>query len=164
MERLIALADKAIRAATSFDWLALLVARLTVGVLFVSTGWGKVHSLDKVTAYFVELKIPMPGLNAVVASFTELVGGALLVVGLGSRLASVPLIVTMIVALVTAKRAEIHGLADLFGEVEWTYIALLFVILIVGPGKASLDGLIAKRRRTTAASSSAGGGRAPTRG
>jgi putative oxidoreductase len=150
MDRIIKLVDKAIGIAKTFDWLALLVARLTVGVLFVSTGWGKVHNLDKITEYFVELKIPMPGINAVMASFTELVGGALLVLGLGSRFASGPLFITMIVALITAKRAEIHGLPDLFGEIEWTYLALLFVILVVGPGKASLDGLITKRRKVTA--------------
>jgi putative oxidoreductase len=150
MQRLIALADKAVRTAKTFDWLALLLARLTVGVLFVSTGWGKVHDLGKVADYFAELKIPMPALNAFVASWTELIGGSLLVIGLASRLASVPLVVTMIVALITAKRAEIHGLPDLFGEIEWTYLALLVVIAIVGPGKASVDGFIAKRRRALA--------------
>lgn len=153
MKRWVGLREKALGAAKKLDWLALLVARLTVGVLFVSTGWGKVHSIEKVTEFFVELKIPMPGLNAVVASWTELVCGALLVVGLGSRLASVPLVVTMIVALLTAKRMEIHGVADLFGEVEWTYIALLLVIAVIGPGKASIDALIAKRRGDVEASS-----------
>ena len=121
------------------------MARLTVGVLFVSTGWGKVHNLDKVASFFAELGIPMPGLNATVASYTELLCGSLLVIGLASRLASLPLVVTMIVAILTAKRAEVHGLADLFGLVEWTYIALLLVIAAVGPGLASADAAIAKR-------------------
>ncbi len=152
MNRLFELGEKALGVARKLDWVALLIARLTVGVLFVSTGWGKVHSIEKVTEFFVELKIPMPGLNAVVASWTELVCGALLVVGLGSRLASLPLVVTMIVALLTAKRMEIHGFADLFGEVEWTYIALLLVIAVLGPGKASVDALIVKRRGAVAAS------------
>lgn len=136
---------RSIGAAKKLDWLALLVARLTVGVLFVSTGWGKVHSLGKVTEYFAELQIPMPGLNAVVASYTELICGALLTVGLASRLASLPLMVTMTVALLTAKKAEIHGLPDLFGEVEWTYFAILLIVVALGPGAASLDKLIAIR-------------------
>lgn len=151
MTGIVRLAEKAKLAVKSLDWLALLVARLTVGVLFLSTGWGKVHNLDKVTEYFVELKIPMAGVNAIAASFTELVCGALLVVGLGSRLASPPLIVTMIVALVTAKRAEIHGVADLFGQVEWTYVALLLVVVVAGPGKASLDAVVSKRRAPASA-------------
>ena len=105
MNALFSLRERAVALAKKFDWVALLVARLTVGVLFVSTGWGKVHDLAKVTSFFTELGIPMPGLNATVASYTELVCGSLLVVGLASRLASLPLVVTMIVAILTAKRA-----------------------------------------------------------
>jgi len=129
----------ALEILKKLDWLPLLVARITVGVLFVSTGWGKVHNLDKITEYFTELKIPMPGLNAVLASYTELICGSLLVLGLASRLAAAPLIVTMTVAILTALRDKIHGLPDLFAQVEFTYIALLLVIVVLGPGKAALD-------------------------
>jgi putative oxidoreductase len=139
-----------VAGAKKLDGLVLLVARLTVGVLFVSTGWGKVHHLAKVTEFFTELGIPMPAVNAVVASFAELVCGALLVVGLASRLASLPLVATMVVALLTAKRDDIHGLADLFGLVEWTYIALLLVIAVVGPGALSADFAIVRRMRSRA--------------
>ena len=74
----------------------------------------------------------------------------LLIVGLASRLAALPLVVTMIIALLTAKLDEIHGLPDLFGEVEWTYIAILLVIAAVGPGKASLDARVAPRLHAAA--------------
>jgi putative oxidoreductase len=141
MNRLIALATSVLAMAKRLDSVALLVARLTVGVLFVSTGWGKVHNLAKVTEYFGELHIPAPAFNATLASFTELGCGALLVLGLASRLAAAPLMVTMTVA----KLAEIHGLPDLFGEVEWTYLVLLLVIVVFGPGKASLDALVRSR-------------------
>jgi putative oxidoreductase len=145
MNRLIALATSVLAMAKRLDSVALLVARLTVGVLFVSTGWGKVHNLAKVTEYFGELHIPAPAFNATLASFTELGCGALLVLGLASRLAAAPLMVTMTVAILTAKLAEIHGLPDLFGEVEWTYLVLLLVIVVFGPGKASLDALVRSR-------------------
>jgi putative oxidoreductase len=122
------------------------VGRFTLGVLFMSTGWGKVHSLDKVTAFFAELGIPMPAFNAYVVSFTELVGGALLLVGLASRFAALPLIVSMLVAILTAQRDQVHGLADLFGLVEWTYAALLLWVAVAGPGKWSLDHLLFARK------------------
>ena len=124
------------------DFVAPATARLTLGVLFMSTGWGKVHSLDKVTAFFTELGIPAPGFHAPFVSFVELIGGALLLVGLGSRLAAVPLMVSMLVAIVTAQRDQVHGLADLFGLVEWTYFALLLFIAASGPGRLSLDHLL----------------------
>jgi putative oxidoreductase len=148
-----ALLDRALATGKKLDSTALLIARLTVGVLFVSTGWGKVHNLAKVTEFFTELHIPAPAFNATLASVTELVCGALLVVGLASRLAALPLVVTMIVALLTAKLDEIHGLPDLFGEVEWTYIAILLVVATAGPGKASLDALVAPRLRAAAGQS-----------
>jgi putative oxidoreductase len=139
--------ERALQMTPTLHWIALGVARWTVGLEFVSTGWGKVHHLDRVAAYFGELGIPAPGANAVLASFTELVCGTLLVAGLGSRLAACPLIVTMVVAIVTAKRDEVHGLTDLVGLVEWTYIAILGVVFLLGPGAASLDAVIAKVRR-----------------
>ena len=150
MNALDVLLNRALATGKKLDSTALLIARLTLGVLFVSTGWGKVHNLAKVTQFFTELHIPAPAFNATLASFTELICGALLVVGLASRLAALPLVVTMIVALLTAKLDEIHGLPDLFGEVEWTYIALLLVVATAGPGKAYLDTLVAPRFRAAA--------------
>jgi putative oxidoreductase len=133
--------ERALSVVSRLDWLGPLVARLTLGVLFVSTGWGKVHDLEKVTHFFMELGIPAPGLNAHVVSFVELIGGALLVVGFASRLAALPLIVSMAVAILTAQREQLHGLPDLFGLVEWTYLALLLWVALAGPGKVSLDHL-----------------------
>jgi putative oxidoreductase len=127
------------------QWLALLLARLSVGLLFLSTGWGKVHSIPKVTAFFQELHIPAPGLNAVVVAYSELICGALLVLGLLTRLATVPLIVSMIVAILTAKLADIHGVFDLVGAEEFTYLCMLVVILAMGPGKAAIDQVVAQR-------------------
>jgi len=101
-----------------------------------------VHNLDKVTAYFTELHIPAPAFQAVFVSYVEVICGSLLFVGLASRLATIPLIVSMIVALITAKAEDIHGLSDLFGTVELTYIALMVWIAIAGPGRYSVDRLI----------------------
>jgi putative oxidoreductase len=144
MKALLERMDGVLRTVKKLEWLALLVARLTVGVEFVSTGWGKVNNLAKVTSYFGELGIPAPGFNAAFASFTELFCGALLVLGLGSRLAACPLAVTMLVAIATAKKGELHGVTDLVGFVEWTYIAILVVVVVFGPGSASIDTFMRK--------------------
>jgi putative oxidoreductase len=134
-----------LRVLERLQWFPPLLARITLGVLFMSTGWGKVHNLDKVTSFFVELGIPMPAFNAAFVSYLELIGGALLLVGLLSRLAALPLAVSMIVALITAKAGDIHGLADLFGTVEFTYLVLLIAVAVGGPGAVSLDRLLARR-------------------
>jgi putative oxidoreductase len=133
-----------------------LLARVTVGVLFMSTGWGKVHSLDKVAAFFAELHIPAPAFQATMVSYVELIGGALLLVGLASRFAAIPLIVSMVVAIVTAKRDDVHGLADLFGLVEWTYLALLVWIALAGAGSVSLDRVLFASKKPSARSAATG--------
>ncbi len=145
MTRWIAMATRLLALVKRLDSAALLVARLTVGVLFISTGWGKVHNLASVTEYFGQLHIPAPAFNATLVSWTELLGGTLLVLGLASRLAALPLMVTMTVAILTALSEKIHGLPDLFGQVEWTYLVILLVIVVFGPGRASLDALLRSR-------------------
>jgi putative oxidoreductase len=144
-----ALRVRALDLTSKLDWAAPLVARITLGVLFVSTGWGKVHDLEKVASFFTELGIPMPQVNAVLVSFVELVGGGLLLLGLASRLSALPLLASMAVAILTAQRENVHGLPDLFGLVEWTYLALLLWVALAGPGKASLDHLLVTKRRRT---------------
>jgi putative oxidoreductase len=133
--------ERALSVVSKLDWLGPFAARFTLGVLFVSTGWGKVHDLEKVTGFFMELGIPAPAFNAHMVSFVELIGGALLLVGLASRLAALPLAASMAVAILTAQREQVHGLPDLFGLVEWTYLALLLWVALAGPGKLSLDHL-----------------------
>lgn len=131
------------------DFLGPLIARITLGVLFISTGWGKVHNLEKVAAFFAELHIPAPAIQATFVSYVELIGGALVLIGLVTRLAAVPLLISMAVAIATAKAAEVHGLPDLFGLVEWTYLAMLAWLALAGPGRASLDRLIFGRSEQT---------------
>ncbi len=126
-------------------WLAPLLGRLAVGLVFMSTGWGKVHNLDKVTHFFETLHIPMPAINAVVVGYSELICGTLLVLGLATRLATIPLVVSMIVAILTAKLPDIHNLFDLVGADEFTYLCVLVMVAIIGPGAASLDNPVAKR-------------------
>jgi putative oxidoreductase len=127
------------------DWLAPLLGRLAVGLLFMSTGWGKVHDIGKVTQFFEHLGIPAPGFNAVLVGYSELICGSLLVLGLFARLATVPLIASMTVAILTAKRSELHGVFDLVGFDEFTYLVVLVMIAILGPGKIALDYALSRR-------------------
>jgi putative oxidoreductase len=73
----------------------------------------------------------------------------LLLAGLFTRVAAVPLMGTMVVAILTAKRDEIHDLADLVGLNEFAYLALFLWLAVAGPGKLSLDYLVRRllRRR-----------------
>src|SRR5579859_3807913 len=136
---------RALRELARVQWLAPLLGRLAVGLLFLSTGWGKVRHIPNVTAFFTSLGIPLPGLNAVVVGYSELIGGALLTLGLLTRLATIPLMISMVVAILTAKLADLHNPFDLVSFDEFTYLVVLAMILIIGPGEVSLDRLVLRR-------------------
>jgi putative oxidoreductase len=121
-----------------------LLARLSVGVIFAQSGWGKLGALGDTTAFFAELGIPAPGFHAGLVAITELVGGLAVAVGLGTRFASVPLAFTMLVAIATAKREDIDGLASLLALDEFTYLAVFAWLAVAGSGAASIDGLIVR--------------------
>jgi putative oxidoreductase len=130
--------------ADRLAWAGPTLARWTVGWIFVLSGWGKLHDLDRVIQYFGELRIPHPELQAPFAAGTELVCGALVLVGLFTRVASVPLIVTMTVAILTAQKENVASVGDLFGLIEWCYVALLVWLGVAGPGPLSLDALLVR--------------------
>lgn len=145
MERVESLREGALGVLSKLHAVAPLLGRLAVGLVFMSTGWGKVHNVEKVTAFFTSLGIPAPHFQAILVGYSELLCGTGLVVGLLTRLATVPLIVSMIVALLTAKRPDIHGLFDLVACDEFTYLVVLVMIAILGPGAWSLDALLVRR-------------------
>ena len=134
-----------LRVAAALRWLPPTVARLAVGWVFLQSGWGKLHNLEKVVGFFTSLGLPAPAFQARLVACTELVCGALILVGLATRVAAIPLIITMIVALATALKADIHGLGDLFGTSEFLYVALLLWLGAYGAGPLSLDRFVAKR-------------------
>ena len=118
--------------------IAPLIARLTIGWVFVATGWGKLHNLQGIIEYFTELGIPYPQYQAPFASANEFV-----LVGLATRIASIPLIIVMFVAIKTAQWGNVDSLSSFFGLTEWAYVAIFAWLAIAGPGPISLDRLIA---------------------
>ena len=129
--------------------LLLLVIRGWWGWSFFLTGKGKLMNLGKTTEFFASLDIPLPKLNAIVAGSTECLGGFLLLVGLFSRLVSVPLIFTMAVAYATADKDALHAIfsdPDKFtGATPFLFLLASVIVFVFGPGKLSLDALLFKR-------------------
>ena len=127
----------------------LLAIRLYWGWQFFQTGKGKLMNLDRITEFFQSLHIPMPKLNACLAGGTECFGGLLLLLGLGSRLVSLPLIFTMIIAYVTADLDKVKAIfsdPDKFvTAAPFLFMFAAVIVLAFGPGKFSLDWLIGKK-------------------
>ena len=144
--KLEALRTRVLTRLEGLSWVGPLAVRLSLGAVFLGTGWGKLHNLGQVTSFFTELGIPFPAAQAALVSGIELVGGTLILVGLFTRFAALPLMGTMVVAILTAKRPEIDGIRSLLAFDEFTYLAGFLWLLVAGPGKASLDWLFFARR------------------
>src|SRR5215470_14967742 len=144
--KLEALRSRSLAHLEGVSWVGPLAVRLSLVAVFFDTGWGKVHNLAQVTSFFTELGIPFPAAQAAFVSGVELVGGTLILLGLFTRLAALPLMGTMVVAILTAKRPEIDGIRSLLAFDESTYLAGFLWLFVAGAGKASLDWLIFTRK------------------
>ncbi|MES2996988.1 MAG: DoxX family protein [Verrucomicrobiota bacterium] len=129
----------------------LLAIRLYWGWQFFQTGLGKLGNLGKTSAFFNELRIPFPAINATLAGTVECVGGIFLILGLASRLTALPLIITMIVAYLTA---DLDAVKNVFSDSDSFVTAAPFLFLLAavivfafGPGKFSIDHFLARKFR-----------------
>jgi putative oxidoreductase len=130
------------RVSRHLMWLAPLFARITVGWVFLLSGWGKLHNLPQVTENFVGWGIPFPQFFTPLTSGIEFLGGLFLLLGLFTRISAGALGVTMIVAIKAAKWADVDSLETLLGFDEFEYLALFLWLAIAGAGAASLDHLL----------------------
>jgi putative oxidoreductase len=145
LNKLVALYLKVIAQVDKLKGLVPLIIRLSVGIPFVVTGWGKLHNLDQIIGYFTSLGIPAPQIQAPFVAGLEFFGGIALILGLGARFFAAPMMMTMVVAILTAKRDKIEDWTDLFDFIEWHYLVFFLVIALIGAGPFSLDYLIGKK-------------------
>ena len=139
---LIGIARKTLELLPKFGWVALLLTRLFVGYFFLETGWGKLHNLDGFAMRFAQWGIPHPAFNAALSAYTEFIGGALTIAGLGTRLVSIPMIINMIVAIVAVNIKSVSSLND-FVELDEPLYALSFLwLFFFGPGFVSMDAFV----------------------
>lgn len=122
----------------------LLALRLLYGGQYILTGHGKLVHLDRTTQFFASLHLPAPGFQAVLVGCNEFFGGILLVLGLGTRFATVPLTISMIVAYLTAERADAFQSLDNFtSAAPFQFLLACLLLMAFGPGRASVDALLA---------------------
>jgi putative oxidoreductase len=128
----------------------LLIARVSVGFMFLSGAFAKIGGVVGFGEFFATLGIPIPGVAAFVIAWLELIAGVLLLVGLGTRVAAGLLAATMIVAsaLVTfpalvSKHADAFAIfSGYFYAPEWLLLIILAGLVLVGAGRFSLDALL----------------------
>jgi putative oxidoreductase len=126
----------------------LLILRLYFGWGFILAGLGKLQNVHETAEYFAGLNIPMPTFNVYMAGTTETICGCLLLLGAASRIITIPLIGTMIVAYRTAHTDQWKALFDsatratFFKAPPFPYLFTCLVVLLFGPGLLSIDGVL----------------------
>lgn len=122
--------------------------RLYWGFQFMQDGWGKLTHLDKVAGFFATLNLPAPGATALAVALVELIGGALFLAGIASRLVSLVLFVNMTMAYLSVPDDRTNFLhffsnpSDFYGATPYTYWFAALLILILGPGAIAIDTLM----------------------
>jgi len=142
------LTDRFERFFSPLGNVVLLVLRLVWGWQFLTTGLGKLQNHARVTEFFSTLGVPAPGANAWFVGSLEMVGGALLLLGLLSRPIALLLTGNMLVAYVTADRPALLGVfrdldAFLRADPFW-FLFVSIAVLTLGPGAVSLDRLLTR--------------------
>ena len=124
--------------------LALLIARIGLGIVFIAHGWQKFDEtgVDGVAAGFGEMGVPAPELAAYYSTFVELIGGAMLLVGAFTAVAGVLLALDMLGALLFMHIDK--GVFVTGGGFELV-VALgvgALLVAVFGAGRYSVDGLL----------------------
>lgn len=89
--------------------------------------------------------LPAPALNAYMATTVEALGVVLLVLGLGTRIIAIPLIIKMFVAIFTVHWKNGFAAGDNGFQIPFYFVIMLFTLLVNGSGKFSIDYFIRKK-------------------
>jgi putative oxidoreductase len=120
--------------------IALLILRVSIGVLMAHHGYQKLTKFQEIEPKFMEFLGLSRSISLSLTIGAELFCSLALVLGLLTRLALIPLIIAMCVAVFQAHHGEVFG----DGEHAFMYMIVYVALLITGPGKYSADGFIFK--------------------
>lgn len=120
--------------------LAAFVLRLGGAMLMLPHGYDKLVHFKQYSAHFMHFAGMSSELSLGLVVFAEFFCSILLIIGLATRLAAVPLIIDTFVALSIAHKFDFFDK----GEHAALYVTIFLATLLIGPGKISVDGMINK--------------------
>lgn len=126
-------------SAGAFNF-GMLVLRIATGLLLANHGYEKLIKFSTLKYKFMNFMHLGSTVSLSLIIFAELVCGILLILGLFTRFACIPIIIGMGVVVFVASNGQIFSA----GEKGMVYLAATITILFCGPGKISVDGMIGK--------------------
>jgi len=158
------LLEKGLKIYTSGEYLrsaVLLVFRFSYGWKMYLSGYRHLHHVDMMVSNFKDWGVPFPRFNVYVSGTTEVIGGILLMLGLATRLISIPLVFNFLVAIATAGATNVKqaflggdllepnydagrlgGLEAIVDDTAFPFLLTTLATLTFGAGKISIDYLI----------------------
>ena len=131
-----------------FDVLPLLFIRLVLAYGFFTPAIMKWKDIQAIGDWFGQLGIPFPHFQAYLAATTEITGVVLLTLGLATRFISIPLMITMLVAIKTVHLEHGFDAANNGYEIPLYYLIMLVTLFVYGAGKLSADYFLFGRNKT----------------
>jgi putative oxidoreductase len=136
-----------------WDKMPVFLIRLMVGSVFFSEGIQKFLFPDALgVGRFIKIGIPAPSVMAPFVGGVEIVFGALILLGLFTRLATIPLLINILTAIATTKIPMLleSGFWKMAHEarVDGSMVLGLICLLLVGGGRWSLDAVISREGNT----------------
>jgi putative oxidoreductase len=127
--------------------LALLIARIGLGIVFIAHGWQKLDTLGlgAVTGGFRKMGIPAPELAAYFSTFVELVGGAALLIGALTAVAGLLLTADMLGALLFVHLENGPFVTANGYELVVALGAGALLLAVFGAGRFSVDGMLGRK-------------------
>lgn len=127
--------------------IGLLAIRLIIGIVFIYHGAQKLFlpgGLSQFAEMLSGMGVPLPTVSAAVSGCVEFFGGVAILLGFATRIAAVPMIINMLVAILLVHRGA-FGLQHDGMEYTLTLGVVLLGLAFTGPGKLSLSGLFRRR-------------------
>ncbi len=120
-----------------------LLIRIILGYVFLVAGLQKfIFPEDMGPGRFIEMGFPIPVFTAYFVAFFETLGGLFILIGFAARLAAVPIIITMAVAIITTKLPQLGdgfwGFAHAL-RLDLSMFLAAFFVLVNGSDRRSLD-------------------------
>ena len=130
-----------------FQSFSLLFARFALAYGFYTPALTKWNNFDTTVEWFASLGIPFASLATLLTASIEIMGVVLLVLGLFTRLITMPLMFVMLVATLTVHLSNGFSVANNGFEIPLYYFLFLSILVSHGAGKFSLDFLIFGKER-----------------
>ena len=118
----------------------ILILRLGFGILLANHGYGKFTHYNEMQSHFMNFMGLSSSISLMLVIFAELFCSVLVIIGLFTRLACIPIIILMCVTLFKVHTSDFFGK----GEMDALYLTAFITLLFTGPGKASIDNMISK--------------------